>query len=141
MVGRIRLGASGREGPRRAQRRPDRLRRNDLRTLADASEYEFLDGLMDQFVSETELRLVELRSAMEMGDLRAVGGIARIVRASAGRLGGRRLALSCSRLERKAAAGQGLLGDGRAELREVEFDYEELCRTLTKHLTATPTLP
>lgn len=30
-VGRIRLGASGREGPRQAQRRPDRIRRDDLR--------------------------------------------------------------------------------------------------------------
>ncbi|HVE46645.1 MAG TPA: response regulator [Acidimicrobiales bacterium] len=95
-----------------------------------------LSELVDQFVQETEPRLAELRSALDAGDAASVGAIAQSIRTSGGQLGGRRLALSCSRLERKAASG--CLPDGPTELREVEFDYEELCRTMTQHLSAQP---
>jgi hypothetical protein len=45
-------------------------------------------------------------------------------------LGGRRLALSCGRLEAKATTG--LLSEAEPDLQGVEIDYQDLRRTLTE---------
>ena len=98
---------------------------DELRILGDATD-RILAELVEQFVHDTEPLLVELRDALEVGDALAVGRIAHSIKGSSGQLGGRRLALSCGRLERKAAAGS--LAEGQDDLLEVEIDYEELRR-------------
>jgi two-component system, sensor histidine kinase and response regulator len=102
---------------------------DELRMLAEATEHDFVTELIDQFVLETDLLLVALRDASARGDTAAVGRIAHNIMGSGGQLGGRRLALSCGRLERKAIAG--VLAQDPAELADVESDYQELRVTLT----------
>jgi two-component system, sensor histidine kinase and response regulator len=102
---------------------------DELRMLAEATEHDFVTELIDQFVLETDLMLVALRDASARGDTEAVGRVAHSIMGSGGQLGGRRLALSCGRLERKAIAG--VLAQGQGELAEVESDYQELRVTLT----------
>jgi histidine phosphotransfer protein HptB len=106
---------------------------DELRLLGRAIEHDFVGELVDQFVHDTERRLVELRDALDVDDAVAVARIAHSIKGSGGQLGGRRLALSCGRLERKAANGR--LPEARIDLREVEFDYEELRGVLTQQLT------
>jgi HPt (histidine-containing phosphotransfer) domain-containing protein len=107
--------------------------------LGNATEQDFVAELVDQFVHDTELRLVELRNALEVEDAGAVARIAHSIKGSGGQLGGRRLALSCGRLERKAANGR--LSEARIDLREVEFDFLELRGVLTQQLTAVERQP
>jgi CheY-like chemotaxis protein len=101
---------------------------SQLSALGEIGVHDFLDRLVHQFVRETEPRLVELREALDAGDATAVGRIAHIIQGSGCQLGGRRLALSCSRLEAKATTGS--LSDARTDLRGVEMDYQDLRRTL-----------
>jgi CheY-like chemotaxis protein/HPt (histidine-containing phosphotransfer) domain-containing protein len=101
---------------------------SELFALGDTGEHGFLDRLVDQFIRETEPRLVELREAVESGDTAAVSRIAHIIQGSGCQLGGRRLALSCSRLEAKATTGS--LSEARPDLHGVEMDYQDLRRTL-----------
>lgn len=96
----------------------------------------FLAELLEQFVEQTDLSLAALRGALQTGDTSAVSHIAQNIRGGGAQLGGRRLALSCSRLERRVAAGA--VGRDRSEVREIEFDYQELCRTLTLELALAP---
>jgi PAS domain S-box-containing protein len=105
----------------------------ELRILDDATGGDLLVELVERFVHETEPLLVELREALEVGDALAVGRIAHSIKGSGVQLGGRRLALSCGRLERKAAAGS--LAEGQDDLLEVEIDYKELRSSLTEQLT------
>jgi HPt (histidine-containing phosphotransfer) domain-containing protein len=106
---------------------------DELRVLGRATEPDFVAELVDEFVHDTELRLVELRAALEVDDAVSVARIAHSIKGSSGQLGGRRLALSCGRLERKAANGR--LSEARIDLREVEFDYRELRGVLTQPRT------
>jgi two-component system sensor histidine kinase/response regulator len=108
---------------------------DELRLLGEATDEDFLAQLVDQFVHSTEPLLAELRVAMETGDAPAVGRIAHSIRGSGDQLGGRRLALSCRRLEEKAATN--CLCAGSTDLQEVEFDYQDLCRTLIHQLAST----
>ena len=103
---------------------------DELRLLAEATEHDFVTELIDQFVHETDLLLVDLRAASLRGDAVAVGHIAHSIMGSGGQLGGRRLALSCGRLESTAIAGD--LSGGHVDLSEVESDYQELRVTLTE---------
>ena len=112
---------------------------DELRVLGNATEQDFVAELVEQFVHDTELRLVELRNALEVEDAGAVARIAHSIKGSGGQLGGRRLALSCGRLERKAANGR--LSEARIDLREVEFDFLELRGVLTQQLTAVERQP
>ena len=105
----------------------------ELRTLDDATDEDLLAELVEQFVQETEPLLADLRAALDIGDALAVGRIAHGIKGSCVQLGGRRLALSCGRLERKAAAGS--LAEGQDDLLEVEIDYKELRTSLTEQLT------
>jgi CheY-like chemotaxis protein/signal transduction histidine kinase len=101
---------------------------SQLSALGESGEHDFLDRLVHQFVRETEPRLVDLREAFDAGDAASVGRIAHIIQGSGCQLGGRRLALSCSRLEAKATTGSLL--DARTDLQGVEMDYQDLRRTL-----------
>jgi two-component system, sensor histidine kinase and response regulator len=103
---------------------------DELRLLAEATEHDFVTELIDQFVSETDLLVVDLRAASLRGDAVAVGHIAHSILGSGSQLGGRRLALSCGRLETRAIAGD--LSAGHVDLSEVESDYRELRVTLTE---------
>ena len=94
----------------------------------------FLTELVDQFGRETEPCLVELRAAVQMGDTSAVARIAHSIKGSSSQLGGRRLAMSCAALERKAAAA-GLSGD-LTDLQDVELDYHDLRETLLQQLSS-----
>jgi two-component system, sensor histidine kinase and response regulator len=105
---------------------------DQLRVVANGDEHEFLEELVDQFAHDTEPLLGELREALVTGDTPAVGRIAHSIRGSASQLGGRRLALSCSRLEEKAAAGR--ITDGELDMLELDADYEELHTALTQQL-------
>jgi two-component system sensor histidine kinase/response regulator len=107
----------------------------ELRLLGEATNEDFLAELVGQFVKVTEPLLLELRAALDIGDRDAVVGIAHSIRGSGDQLGGRRLALSCLRLEEKARTC--CLADGQADLQEVEFDYQDLCRTLIHQLAST----
>ncbi len=106
----------------------------ELRLLGEATEQDFLAELVGQFVSDTEPLLVELRLAMENLDAPAVARIAHKIKGSGDQLGGRRLSLSCARLE--AMAASGTLVDTKTSLHQVEFDYQDLCRTLTRQLSS-----
>jgi PAS domain S-box-containing protein len=108
---------------------------DELRLLGKATDEDFLAQLVDQFVHDSELLLVELRTALDTGDAGAVGRLAHNIKGSSDQLGGRRLALSCSRLEEKAMAG--CLSEGQIDLQDVEFDYQDLCRTLIHQLAST----
>jgi DNA-binding NarL/FixJ family response regulator len=100
----------------------------ELFVLAEGGEHDFLANLVDQFVRETEPRLVELRTAMEAGDAPAVGRIAHLIQGSGSQLGGRRLALSCERLEGKSRTG--VVSGAGAEMQGLEMDYQDLCHAL-----------
>jgi HPt (histidine-containing phosphotransfer) domain-containing protein len=104
----------------------------ELAALAAGGEPDFLANLVGQFAQETESRLVELREAVETGDGAAAGRIAHLIQGSGSQLGGRRLALSCGRLEVVATTGSP--SAALTELRGVELDYQDLCRTLTDQL-------
>jgi two-component system sensor histidine kinase/response regulator len=110
----------------------DRAVINELRVLGMATEHDFVGELIDQFVRETDLRLIELRQALAVDDVAAVRRIAHAIKGSSGQLGGRRLALSCGRLERKTESGR--VSGGDLDLREVEFDYRELHLALTQQV-------
>jgi HPt (histidine-containing phosphotransfer) domain-containing protein len=101
---------------------------DELFVLAEDGGQDFLSNLVDQFLRETEPRLVELRGALAAGDAPAVGRIAHIIQGSGCQLGGRRLALSCARLESRATTGT--LSDAETDLHGVELDYQDLRRTL-----------
>jgi CheY-like chemotaxis protein/HPt (histidine-containing phosphotransfer) domain-containing protein len=109
---------------------------DELQGLEGTTESGFLAELLEQFVEQTDLSLAALRDALQAGDTSAVSHIAQNIRGGGAQLGGRRLALSCSRLERRAAAGA--VGRDASEVREIEFDYQELCRTLTLELALAP---
>ncbi|HEX3840783.1 MAG TPA: PAS domain S-box protein [Acidimicrobiales bacterium] len=86
-----------------------------------------------QFVLDGDPQLVELRKAFTTGDAVEVGRMAHDLGRNASRLGDRRLTLSCNRLERKATAHD--LSGAESDLHAVEFEYRELARTLTYHLS------
>jgi two-component system, sensor histidine kinase and response regulator len=106
---------------------------NELRVVAGGNEHEFIRELVEQFAHDTEPVLGELRERLLAGDATAVGRIAHSIRGSASQLGGRRLALSCDRLEEKATTGR--LSGGDLDMRELEADYQELHLALTKELS------
>jgi PAS domain S-box-containing protein len=102
-----------------------------------SAEFEVPELAVDlgiQFVLDGDPQLVELRKAFTGGDAAEVGRLARDLGRNAGRLGDRRLTLSCNRLERKATARD--LSDAESDLHAVEFEYRELARTLTYHLSS-----
>jgi HPt (histidine-containing phosphotransfer) domain-containing protein len=105
----------------------------ELRTLGEAIGQELLPDLVELFVQDTELLLIQLREAVEACDVVAVGRIAHNIKGGGGQLGARQLASSCSRLEQVAAAG--LLSVSQTDLHEVEMDYVELRRALTQQLS------
>jgi PAS domain S-box-containing protein len=107
---------------------------DELRLLGEATDEDFLAQLVDRFVHDTEPLVAELRAALEVGDSTAVGRIAHNIKGSGAQLGGRRLTLSCSRLEDKARSG--CLSEGAVDLQDVEFDYQDLCRTLIHQLAS-----
>jgi DNA-binding NarL/FixJ family response regulator len=102
---------------------------DELRVLVGSSGKDLLQELVIQFVHDTEEWLVQLRQALEGRDVSAVSQISHRIKGGADQLGGRRLALSCSRLEDTAA--EGSLSDCRTYLSAVEHDYLELRRALT----------
>jgi two-component system sensor histidine kinase/response regulator len=106
----------------------------ELRALGDFQKGDFLADLVGQFVSDTEPRLAELREALAVGHAATVGRIAHSIEGSGGQLGGRRFALSCSRLQAAAEAGQ-LAGD-ETDLDEVETEYHKLCGALKLQLAS-----
>jgi PAS domain S-box-containing protein len=107
---------------------------DELRVLGQGAQKEFLAELVEQFGVETEPLLVQLRESLESGDAAAVGRIAHSIKGSSAQLGGRRLASSCDRLERRASAGK--LSGGGTDLHEVEADYHDLRHTLTQQLSS-----
>jgi two-component system, sensor histidine kinase and response regulator len=108
----------------------DRVVFDELRVLGDAVDHDFIADLVDEFMKNTEPLLIELRQAMAMGDALTVGRIAHSIKGSSVQLGGRRLAISCSRLEETTTTDS--LGNRETDLQELEFDYLELCRALTQ---------
>jgi HPt (histidine-containing phosphotransfer) domain-containing protein len=104
----------------------------ELRALSEDADPDFLAELVSQFVVDTDTRLGQLRGALDAGDSGSAGAIAHSIKGSSGAVGGRGLALSCGRLEKKANAGH--LAAGQGDLREVEDEYDELRRTLAKQL-------
>jgi two-component system, sensor histidine kinase and response regulator len=107
---------------------------DELRYLGESTEEDLIGELVDQFVDDTEPLLVQLRDALEIGDAPAVGRIAHSIKGSCDQLGGRRLALACGRLERKATGRS--FSDGQNDLLEVEIEYQELRRALRQELSS-----
>jgi HPt (histidine-containing phosphotransfer) domain-containing protein len=105
----------------------------ELRTLGEAIGDELLPDLVELFVHDTELLLIQLHKAVAVGDVVAVGRIAHNIKGGGGQLGARQLASSCSRLELAAAAGP--LSVIQTELHGVEMDYVELRRALRQQLS------
>jgi len=102
---------------------------DELHLLVGSSGEGRLTELVSQFSQETEAWLAQLRGAVDVGDTAAVCRIAHTIKGSAGQLGGRRLALSCTRLEDDARTGS--LSDCVISLRVVENDYMVLRQELT----------
>jgi HPt (histidine-containing phosphotransfer) domain-containing protein len=105
----------------------------ELRTLGESIGPEFLPELFELFVQDTELLLVQLRAAVEVRDVDAVGHIAHNIKGGGGQFGARQLASSCSRLER--AAEVGFLSVNQTDLHEVEMDYVELRHALRAQMS------
>jgi PAS domain S-box-containing protein len=103
---------------------------SELIVLGQWAGQDFLADLVEQFTHETEQRLAELRAAFEAGDAEGVARVAHLVQGSACQLGGRRLAVSCDRLENKATTG--LLAEAGPDLQGLDIDYQDLRRTLTQ---------
>lgn len=101
----------------------------ELHVLTGSSGEARLTELVSQFAQETEAWLAQLRQAVDAGDAATVGRVAHSIKGSAGQLGGRRLASSCSRLEENATTGS--LSDCRNSLGAVENDFAELRHELT----------
>jgi HPt (histidine-containing phosphotransfer) domain-containing protein len=101
---------------------------DELRMLAQGLDRDLVADLVDAFLLDTDVRLVELRAGIERGDAAVVGRIAHQIKGGGAQLGGHRLASSCGRLEQQAAAGA--LSGALIDLREVELDYEELSYAL-----------
>jgi len=132
--------ARGPGAPARVERRSagvilDTAILDELRGGGTPADVQFVVDLVDQFVIDTEVSLVELRKALSRRDTAAVGRLAHSLQGSSGQLGGRRLAGSCGRLERWAAEDGA--PEGTAEIDELEAEYQELRRTLAQSL-ATP---
>jgi two-component system, sensor histidine kinase and response regulator len=103
---------------------------DELRLLGEATERDFVTKLVDHFIFQTDLLIAQLHDASSRGDDFAVSRIAHNLKGSSGQLGGRRLALSCGRLERRSVAGGPSI---RAiDLDEVEADYRELRAILSQ---------
>lgn len=103
----------------------------ELVALAATVDDRFLAGLVDQFMHETEPRLVELRHAYRRGDVPTVRRLAHGIRGSSAQLGGARLAASCFRLERIVTTTDLR---GHAVLGEIEADHSELCALLARRV-------
>jgi CheY-like chemotaxis protein len=95
---------------------------------------DLLAELVGEFIADTEARLVQLDDFLLANEAVAVARFAYLIKGSAGQLGGRRLAVSCGRLEQHAAAGS--LSLCRADLGDVERDYRALRIALTAQLSA-----
>ncbi|HVC69403.1 MAG TPA: response regulator [Acidimicrobiales bacterium] len=113
----------------------DRTAFDDLRLLGEQAGEGFLADLVGQFVTDTELLLADLRLAMKIDDAPAVARMAHSIKGASDQLGGRRFALSCSRLERMATADS--LVDCQDLLQELEHDYRDLRQALAREV-ATP---
>jgi CheY-like chemotaxis protein/HPt (histidine-containing phosphotransfer) domain-containing protein len=100
---------------------------NDLFAVAHSSGQDFVADLVARFVTDTEARLVELGTAVEAGDAPSIGRLAHLIQGSAAQVGGRRLALSCRRLEHNAATG---LTNANTDIQGVDMDYQNLRGTL-----------
>ena len=107
---------------------------DELRLLGARAGEDLVGDVTDQFIRDTEVLLVQLRDAFEVGDAFATGRIAHTIRGSSIQLGGRQLAASCAGLESQAVAGS--LPDDEVRLKAVETDYRELRRELTAHLAS-----
>jgi HPt (histidine-containing phosphotransfer) domain-containing protein len=105
----------------------------ELRALGESIGPEFLPELVDLFVQDTELLLAELRAAVELRDMDAVGRIAHNIKGGGGQLGARQLASSCTRLEQAAAIGN--LSVNQTDLHGVEMDYVELRQALRQQMS------
>ena len=95
-----------------------------------------MSELIKQFARDTEPFLVELRDAFDSDDAAAVATIAHNMKGCSGQLGGRRLALSCGRLETRASAG--VLSDCVADRQDVEIDYNATIGALSQHVSRAP---
>jgi PAS domain S-box-containing protein len=100
---------------------------NDLFAMADGGGQDFVADLVTRFLTDTEARLVELGAAVETGDAPSIGRLAHLIQGSAAQMGGRRLALSCRRLENSAATG---LTTASTDTQGVDMDYQDLRDTL-----------
>jgi PAS domain S-box-containing protein len=89
--------------------------------------------LVSEFIADTEVRLVQLDDFLLAREAVAVARFAYLIKGSASQLGGRRLALSCNRLEGHAA--EGALADCRVDLGRLEQDYRALRSALSAHLS------
>jgi signal transduction histidine kinase/HPt (histidine-containing phosphotransfer) domain-containing protein/BarA-like signal transduction histidine kinase len=107
---------------------------DQLHSLGETADDDFVRTLVDQFILDTEPLLVELRDAFTRDDAETVERIAHLIKGSSGQLGGRRLASSCGRLEGKAADGS--LSDGAADLTAVEVDFRETRGALSRHASS-----
>ncbi|MEY2451510.1 MAG: two-component system, sensor histidine kinase and response regulator [Acidimicrobiaceae bacterium] len=107
---------------------------DQLHSLGETDDDDFVRTLVDQFILDTEPLLVELRDAFTRDDAETVGRIAHLIKGSSGQLGGRRLASSCGRLESNAAAGS--LSDGEADMTAVEVDFRETRGALSRHASS-----
>jgi two-component system sensor histidine kinase/response regulator len=111
----------------------DRAIIDELLLLGETAGENFLADLVTQFVHDTKPLLIKLGAALKVGDAPAVGFIAHSIKGSSIQLGGRRVALSCHRLEERATSGS--LSGGHEDLHDVEVDYEDLCRALHHQLS------
>jgi two-component system, sensor histidine kinase and response regulator len=110
---------------------------DDLQRLGESTKEGFVLEVVDRFVHDTEVLLLQLREAVGVGDALAVGRIVHSIKGSCSQLGGQRLAASCDRLETKANART--LANGDVDLEEVELDYQALRHELRQRVAlATP---
>ncbi len=103
---------------------------DELSSIGDAAGQDFLGELLEQFGRDTDSLLSELSVTLSNSDAEEVSRIAHKIKGSAGQLGGRRLTSSCAKLEADASTGN--LDQVRIDLREVEVNYRDLRRELTR---------
>jgi CheY-like chemotaxis protein len=106
----------------------------ELRELDEGLGGHFLAELVRDFTLATDVLLLELGEAVELGDAASVSRIAHSIKGSAGSLGGTQLNAACSRLELKALSGN--LAESAADLAGLHADYSHLRSVLDEKLQA-----
>ena len=112
----------------------DRAHFDEVCRLGEFHEENFVAELVGQFIYDSEGRITRLRTAMEAGDVPAIGPNAYVIQGSSAQMGGRRLAQACRRLRHRPAPD--VLATAREDLAGIGSAFEDLRNELAQLVSA-----